>query len=179
MNGLRTSFTVCSILSIVLISGCASQPPKTPPPESQTVVQHDINKTATQSSKKPLTRTTGDLIVANAESVLGAPYRYGGNNPSTGFDCSGLVYYSYGQLGLNVPRTTKQQALHATPLALNEIEPGDILFFKIYGSGVSHVGIYTGNNQFIHAPKSGKQVSYADVNQPFWRERLIKVGRLH
>ncbi len=110
--------------------------------------------------------------------MLGSPYKYGGASPN-GFDCSGLVYYTHQQLNITVPRTTRQQATHKHGKQLSTAKPGDILFFKIYGDKISHAGIYAGNNQFIHAPKSGKQVSYASLNEPYWKTRLVKVVQLH
>jgi len=115
--------------------------------------------------------------VAVAERMIGIPYRFGGDSPQRGFDCSGLVYYSFRQAGMNAPRTTEtlyKTAFGVTPKALRQ---GDLLFFRIEGK-VSHVGLYVGGNTFVHAPSSGKTVSYASLENPYWRERLIKAGRL-
>ena len=114
--------------------------------------------------------------VAVASSLLGTPYHYGGSSPN-GFDCSGLVYYAYREAGVPVPRTTIAQRRHATPITLTHIRPGDLVFFKHGSRRVSHVGIYTGNGQFIHAPSSGKRVSYASLDNPYWQQRLIAAGR--
>jgi cell wall-associated NlpC family hydrolase len=116
--------------------------------------------------------------VAVATGLLGTPYRYGGTSPR-GFDCSGLVYYAYRQAGVSVPRTTQAQRRHAKPVELAGIQPGDLLFFKHGFRGVSHVGIYTGNQHFIHAPSSGKQVTYASLDNPYWENRLIAAGRYY
>ena len=173
----KTAFIVAALCNVILITSCSSPEPKptvvSTPSKAEVVTQKQTpRRTVTKSNK------TGNKLVSVAESVLGSPYKYGGSSPK-GFDCSGLVYYSHNKLGISVPRTTRQQARHASNLSLSEIEPGDVLFFKIYGNQISHVGIYTGNNQFIHAPKSGKFVSHANINEPYWKERLVKVGRLH
>ena len=162
--------TVCIVL---VLNGCAGPEPK---PDARS---HEARtKAATQKESTRSTNSTGNKVAHLAQGVLGSPYKYGGSSPN-GFDCSGLVYYTHSKLGISVPRTTTQQAQHADTLSLRDVEPGDILFFKIYGNRISHVGIYTGNNQFIHAPKSGKFVSYASIDDPFWRQRLVKAGRLH
>ena len=147
-----------------------------------------IHLTPHNQAKKTFKRSTplkryeenkkGDQIVSIAASLVGSPYRYGGASPS-GFDCSGLVYYTHQKLDITVPRTSRQQAQYKPAKQLSSAQPGDILFFRLYGDNVSHVGIYAGNNQFIHAPKSGKRVSYANINESFWRERLVKVATLH
>ena len=119
----------------------------------------------------PLTDQRRDLI-AITRSLLGTPYRYGGNTTS-GFDCSGLVQYTHGRTGINVPRTTRQQWRHSDRLNRDYLLPGDLVFFTLGGSKSNHVGIYEGRGIFIHAPSSGKRVSRASLDNPYWRDRLI------
>lgn len=114
------------------------------------------------------------LDVAIAQ--LGVPYHYGGATPR-GFDCSGLVYYAYGQVGIRIPRSTIAQYHHAHPVALDKLQPGDLVFFKRTFHSVSHVGIYAGNARFIHAPSKGRAVSYDSLNNPYWKARLVAAGR--
>lgn len=159
---------------VLVLHGCSGTEPKPDVGSHETRTKAVTPKETTARD----TNSTGNKVANLAQGVLGSPYKYGGSSPS-GFDCSGLVYYTHSKLGLSVPRTTRQQAQHADTLRLRDVEPGDILFFKIYGNRISHVGIYTGNNQFIHAPKSGKFVSYASIDDPFWRQRFVKAGRLH
>lgn len=111
-----------------------------------------------------------------AQELLGSPYRYGGAGPQ-GFDCSGLVHYAYGRAGASVPRTTRALYRRATPINPRTIRPGDLLFFQI-GGRISHVGIYAGDGRFIHAPSSGKSVTFAQLDSPYWRDHLIAAGRL-
>ena len=173
----KTAFIVAALVYVLMMVGCSSPEPKptvvSTPSKSKVVTQKQTHRPVVAKSN-----ATGNKLVSVAESVLGSPYKYGGSSPN-GFDCSGLVYYSHNKLGISVPRTTRQQARHASDLSLSEIEPGDVLFFRIYGNNISHVGIYTGNNQFIHAPKTGKFVSHASITDPYWKERFIKAGRLH
>jgi len=166
----------CIASMVIVFAGCSSVPEK---PAASSDANNEAKAPAKSYKRStPLKYSTGHHIVSLAESLVGSPYKYGGASPK-GFDCSGLVYYTHRQLNITVPRTTKQQSLHSPAKKLASAKPGDILFFRIYGNSVSHVGIYTGNDQFIHARKSGKYVSYANINEPYWRERLIKVASLH
>ena len=112
--------------------------------------------------------TVGSKIVATAKQYLGVPYKWGGTDPS-GFDCSGFVYYVLRTNGINVSRTQTAMYAEGTPVSKSELQPGDVVFFQnTYKAGLSHVGIYVGGGQFIHAPSSGKTVSYADLNSDYY-----------
>ncbi len=108
---------------------------------------------------------------------VGVPYRYGGASPK-GFDCSGLVQYAYSRAGITVPRTTSQLWSAAKPVAQQDLTAGDLLFFSIEGK-MSHVGMYLGERRFVHAPQSGRTVSVASLDAPFYRSALIRAGRLY
>ena len=111
--------------------------------------------------------TTGDKIVATANKYIGVPYVWGGSSPS-GFDCSGLVQYAFKAHGINLPRTSKQQWTVGTVISKSELKPGDLVFFaNTYTSGISHVGIYVGDNQFIHA-SSSKGVMISSLSNTYW-----------
>ncbi len=112
-----------------------------------------------------------------AHGQVGVPYRYGGASPS-GFDCSGLVQYAYSLAGVSVPRTTGQLWHAAKPIAQQELEAGDLLFFSIEGK-MSHVGLYLGERRFVHAPQSGSSVSVASLDAPFYRSALVRAGRVY
>lgn len=118
----------------------------------------------------------GDRVVQTAATLVGAPYRYGGASPQ-GFDCSGLVHFSYRRAGVRVPRTTRDLYRRAQPIAMASLKPGDLLFFY-FDNKIGHVAIYSGDNQFIHAPSSGKYVARGSLDDQFWRERLVSAGRL-
>ncbi len=121
--------------------------------------------------------TTTHSAVTVARNQVGTRYRFGGSSPQGGFDCSGLVYYSYQRAGVEVPRTTDGLYDSTFPVDPRALRQGDLLFFSIQGK-VSHVGIYVGNGTFVHAPSSGKKVSYASIESPYWREHLVRAGRL-
>ncbi|HLA74985.1 MAG TPA: C40 family peptidase [Gammaproteobacteria bacterium] len=111
-----------------------------------------------------------------AKEMLGLPYHYGGATPE-GFDCSGLVFYSYSKIGVKVPRTTLEQYRQTKAVSAQELMPGDLVFFRLNGRDISHVGIYQGDHKFIHAPVSGKQISSDSLHNRFWRERFVRGGR--
>ena len=114
-------------------------------------------------------KVTGDQIVALAKKNLGVPYKWGGTSPSTGFDCSGFVYYVLNTLGIKASRTLSTMYAQGTEVSKSELKPGDVVFFKnTYKSGLSHVGIYVGDGKFIHSPHSGKTVSYADLYSDYY-----------
>lgn len=121
---------------------------------------------------------TGAQIVAEAQKYLGTPYVYGGASPS-GFDCSGFVYYVLKQLGYSPYRTPADQYTQGTYVAKSDLQPGDIVFFaNTYASGLSHVGIYTGNGQFIHSPNSRSTVSYSDLTTGYWANHYYGARRM-
>ncbi|MDR0622497.1 MAG: C40 family peptidase, partial [Deltaproteobacteria bacterium] len=94
-------------------------------------------------------------ILRTAFSQIGNPYRYGGNSPETGFDCSGFVSWVYKQYGISLPRSSRDMLAVGEPIERHELRPGDLVFFNY---GYSHVGIYTGDDKYIHSPRTGKTV---------------------
>lgn len=118
----------------------------------------------------------GAAIARTAAALVGAPYRWGGADPR-GFDCSGLVHYAHERTGIAVPRTAAEQSRAAAPVRLGRLEPGDLLFFRVASRSVDHVGIYAGGGRFIHAPKSGRVVSFAYLEDPWYSRRLVGAGR--
>ena len=133
------------------------------------------------SPQRPAARANdvGARIANNALAQIGRPYRYGGDTPTQGFDCSGLVQYAIAQAGFDhVPRTVAQQYRAAHRVALDALRPGDVLFFRFSRIRPTHDAIYIGNNQFVHAPSSGGKVRRASLENPYWRRHLLAVGRL-
>jgi len=117
----------------------------------------------------------GERAANIALQQVGTPYRYGGNSPS-GFDCSGLVHYSYANVGKNVPRTTGGLWQELAPVDNRDMRAGDLLFFRIAGK-MSHVGLYLGGGRFVHAPSSGKVVSVETLTSDYYRQAFIRAGR--
>ena len=118
-----------------------------------------------------------DRAASVAVKMVGKRYRMGGESPSTGFDCSGLVQFSYRQAGLAVPRSTEQQLRYSKAVKRSELRRGDLLFFDQEGKKHSHVGIYLGDGRFVHAPSSGKQVRIDRLDARYWQAHLSAVRR--
>ncbi len=130
------------------------------------------------TSSTPSTGATGSEILAEARKYLGTPYVYGGASPS-GFDCSGFVYYVLKQCGYSPYRVAADQYQQGTYVDKANLKAGDIVFFaNTYGSGISHVGIYAGNGQFIHSPNSRSTVSYSDLTSGYWANHYYGARRM-
>src|SRR3990167_5002797 len=110
---------------------------------------------------------------------LGVPYRRGGNNAETGFDCSGFVRAMYEQtIGLALPRKADQQAAATEKIDRAELQPGDLVFFNTLRRAFSHVGIYVGEGKFIHSPRSGAEVRVEDMGGSYWKRRFDGARRV-
>lgn len=121
----------------------------------------------------------GSQIVKTAYSQMGQKYRSGGDSPSKGFDCSGLIWWTYQKHGIKVPRITVDQASAGRSVNRSQAKPGDIVVFRIGSSPRGlHTGIYTGNNTFIHSPRRGERVRMESMEIPYWDKKLIGVRRL-
>lgn len=121
---------------------------------------------------------TAQAIFNEALKYQGWKYVYGGSNPNTSFDCSGLVQWCYGKAGISLPRTAQEQYDATQHLPLSQAKAGDLVFFhSTYNAGtyVTHVGIYAGNNRMYHA---GNLIGYADLTSSYWQQHLIGAGRV-
>jgi cell wall-associated NlpC family hydrolase len=151
----------------VLTTGCAGAPTAPAPRASGSVtVEPRIADEA-----------VGGAIADVAMGMVGTRYLYGGTDPELGFDCSGLVYYAYGQAGYRVPRSSRELFRAARKISVGEADPGDLMFFQDQAK-LSHVGIYLGDGLFVHAPATGKNVAVASLDSSYYREHLVAVGRL-
>lgn len=148
------------VLLLLVLTGCATAPvvegPETP------VV--------------PAPTSVGQRLFDIAALQLGAPYRAGGAGPAA-FDCSGLVSFAHSSVGIRVPRTAAAQRESARPVALDALRAGDLLFFRMSGAVVDHVGIYDGAGQFLHAPGRGRGIERARFDAPWYRSRFVAAGR--
>lgn len=123
--------------------------------------------------------TVRDVPMVHALRVLGVNYQRGGDSPATGFDCSGLVTHVFQRAwGLLLPRTVKEQSAVGRPISFAELEPGDLVFYNTRNRPYSHVGIYVGEGNFIHAPKPGERVRMESVRSSYWRARFNGARRL-
>lgn len=118
-------------------------------------------------------------LVVNAMGFLGVPYKRGGSSAETGFDCSGFVRAMYEQtVGLLLPRRADQQAAATQVIDKKDLQPGDLVFFNTMRRSFSHVGIYVGDNKFIHAPRSGAQIRVEDMGVSYWARRFNGARRV-
>ncbi|SIQ22233.1 Cell wall-associated hydrolase, NlpC family [Aromatoleum tolulyticum] len=119
-----------------------------------------------------------DLINQGME-YLGIRYRFGGNSPETGLDCSGLVQNVFrNALGLNLPRAARDMARVGEKVGVRDLKPGDLVFFNTMRKAFSHVGIYVGDGRFLHAPSSGGEVRIDEMNQSYWAKRFNGARRM-
>lgn len=120
-----------------------------------------------------------NALVSEALTYLGIRYRFGGNSPDTGFDCSGLVSYTAQRsLGLKLPRNAAEIAQHGTSINKNELKAGDMVFFNTLGRRYSHVGIYLGDDRFVHSPSAGGVVRVENMTMAYWAKRYNGARRL-
>lgn len=118
-------------------------------------------------------------LVLQAMGFMGINYKYGGDTPETGFDCSGLVHYVFNQAaGLMLPRNAREISRVGEKITSDELEPGDLVFFNTLRRPFSHVGIYLGEHRFIHAPSRGGQVEIVDMNSGYWQKRYNGARRI-
>jgi len=157
-------------LLLLFATGCASAPePKTASPAQST---REWDGAGGASGM----RNRGEALAEFALRLRGTPYRYGGATLD-GFDCSGLVFYAHRQLGLSVPRTSREQAEEASSIKPRKLQRGDLVFFKIDSRKVNHVGIYIGKHRFVHAPGAGKPVTINSLDDEFYAESFFSAGR--
>jgi cell wall-associated NlpC family hydrolase len=118
-------------------------------------------------------------VLINALSLTGIKYKYGGSNPDTGFDCSGFVRYVFSQAAnLTLPPTARAISQIGKTVKKDELQPGDLVFFNTLKSAFSHVGIYVGDNKFVHAPRTGGAVRVESMQTSYWASRYNGAQRL-
>ncbi len=120
--------------------------------------------------------SVGDKAADTAVTLLGKPYKFKGDTPA-GFDCSGLVRYSYLTAGMDIPHGTSALVRQTHPVSSRDIRKGDLLFFTQLGKKYSHVGIYVSDNRFVHAPSSGKSVRMDSIEDAYWKKHFLDARR--
>ncbi|SNR90406.1 NlpC/P60 family protein [Humidesulfovibrio mexicanus] len=148
------------LLGAVWLGGCApAHIPVEPPP--------------------PMPESGKNAVVAAARSLMGVRYTPGGESPRTGFDCSGLTWWTYRQVGVTLPRVSYEQYEVGQAVGRRDIRPGDLVFFRLSGSRKNmHVGIATERGAFIHSPSKGGRVREESLDMPYWRERYVGARRI-
>lgn len=159
-------------LALLLLSACASQAPR-----RDHAVRPPVSELASLPARAPSTTSAGAAndVLFRAIGLVGTPYRWGGNTPAGGFDCSGLVNYIYDSAtGLKLPRSSHQMAgVNGKKVSkMNQLASGDLVFFATKGS-ISHVGVYVGKGRFVHAPNSGGTVRLDNIDGPYWRDHFV------
>ncbi|MHB8247805.1 MAG: C40 family peptidase [Acidithiobacillus sp.] len=162
--------SITAMLAALTLSGCASltlPPPVAIAPAAHRGAPHPAGQEA----------STLDTVLVNAIAQIGKPYRWGGESPQTGFDCSGLIQYVVTQAGVPVPRSSYAQATALPAVSPKRIRPGDLVFFNTTGQPFSHVGIYIGGEQFVSALNPRQGVAVQSLRIPYWANRLDGVRR--
>jgi len=149
------------LLGLLLLTAC-----------STTTQNHQqFNKSNSAASVKALTTF--------AKSLVGVPYKYGGSTPQSGFDCSGFVKYVFKHsVGVSLPHNSRMISRHGIRIKRSQLHKGDLVFFDTNKKIYSHVGIYLGNNTFIHAPKKGSKVRIVKMNNIYWKKHYNGARRI-
>lgn len=158
----------------------ASSQPRLPSPDvlfASDVNQQIVAQAAPQSPKHEEGRV--QALLKRGLALLGTPYRWGGNSPEAGFDCSGLVGYVFRTaLGIDLPRVSREMAQDGVKVERTALVPGDLVFFGRRGKRVDHVGIYIGEGRFLHAPRSGRDVTVSQLDTGYWSGKFLQARRV-
>lgn len=166
---MHVSIRLLGLASVMLLAACSSNAPISEP------------DTSAQSSATAFFNPAADDVLFRAIGLVGTPYVWGGNTPSSGFDCSGLIGFVYNDVaGIRLPRTTAQMMqMKGQRVPRNQLRSGDIVFFSTAKHGrVSHAGIYVGNGRFVHAPSSGGTVRLDSVDSKYWSKAYLQAKRV-
>ena len=151
------------LLILLLVGACA-----TPPPRHHTSLAHG----------RPISQGQRNDLAFYALSLSGTPYRYGGESPRSGFDCSGFVRYVFRHsLGVHLPRTVNAMSHVGRPIKLSQLRPGDLVFYHTGRSRYSHVGIYLGKRRFVHSPSTGESVKVSSLSG-YWARHYSGARRI-
>jgi cell wall-associated NlpC family hydrolase len=153
------------IILLVLLSACGSTPQR--------------NSTSAAPHLSIADDKINELIMY-AVSLADTPYHYGGNNPENGFDCSGFVDHVFRHsLGIVLPRTSRELSRIGSLVKATQLQPGDLVFFNTQNSLYSHVGIYIGDDKFVHAPKTGSHIRVDKMKEKYWISRYNGARRIN
>ena len=168
---MSTSARLILIVCAALLSACASRPQPAP----VAAKPKPVFNYSSQSSP------VAEDVLFRALGLVGTPYRWGGNTPDSGFDCSGLIGFVYRDAaGISLPRTTRELiVMRAQDVSAQNLQTGDLLFFATGGgSQVSHAGIYVGEGRFVHAPQTGGTVKLDTLSKAYWQNAYLSAKRV-
>lgn len=156
------------VATLAVLAGCASAPK----PSTPVAPAFSASVPATVSGQY-------DDLLFHAFSLVGTPYRWGGNTPETGFDCSGLINYVFRETaGLTLPRTTAGLSALPDAATADALQPGDLVLFATKGKTVNHAGIYVGDGRFVHAPSTGGKVRLDSLQTSYWQRSFTSARRV-
>ena len=163
----RVSLFLCVVLSL---AACSSSTP--PAAKSSVKTSPPSNATSVRISDIDHDSVSNELML-HSMSLIGTPYRFGGSNRNTGFDCSGMVQFVYREtLNVSLPRTARDMAAAGKVINKNQLKVGDLVFFNTNGKKFSHVGLYIGENRFIHAPSSKSSIKINYLSDKYYASRF-------
>lgn len=170
----RKAALACFVLGLLATSGaCADEAAASASADASPTLVNRVVDHATASVESV------QEVLGKALDLIGIRYRRGGTSPETGFDCSGFVNHVFREgLGLYLPHNAKQISNEGEVIGKNELQPGDLVFFNTMRRAFSHVGIYLGDNKFVHAPRSGGVVRVEDMNESYWKKRFNGARRI-
>jgi len=174
MSSLPLPLRLLPAVLAAFLAACAGAPKHPAPPRGSTLSSLPARAPSAASA------ATANDVLFRALALVGTPYRWGGNTPDSGFDCSGLVGYVYRQAAdIALPRTSAAMAGvdGATVKRMAELASGDLVFFRI-GGAISHVGVYVGKGRFVHAPNAGGTVRMDNLDGPYWGQHFTYGKRL-
>ena len=163
---MHLSIRLVGLASLIFLAACSSQAPMTEPMTAPRATAFN---------------PAADDVLFRAIGLVGTPYVWGGNTPSSGFDCSGLINFVYSDVAaIRLPRTTQQMMqMKGQRVSRSQLRSGDIVFFSTAGHGrVSHAGIYVGEGRFVHAPSSGGTVRLDSVDSTYWNKAYLQAKRV-
>jgi cell wall-associated NlpC family hydrolase len=167
MNFYHPLATISVAVTLLILAGCSTAPSVRRGPAS--LQSSDVSS--------PISQGQANDITIYAVGLVGTPYRYGGNTPDTGFDCSGLIGHVYQTRGgVRPPRTVSRLQDWGRPVARDSVRTGDLVLFA-QGDTVSHAGIYVGDGRFVHAPSTGGEVRLDQLNSKYWSSQQVTFRR--
>jgi cell wall-associated NlpC family hydrolase len=169
----RIAALALCVLGLLASAGARADEPATAAPDpSPTLVARVVDHASASVASV-------QQMLGNALDLIGIRYRRGGTSPATGFDCSGFVNHVFREsLGLQLPHNARQISQEGEVVDKTELQPGDLVFFNTMRRAFSHVGIYLGDNKFVHAPRSGGAVRVEDMNESYWKKRFNGARRI-